>query len=232
VELNEAINIRGALFDAVGTLIHPDPPVTKAYWQTGRRFGSRLDDLEIGRRFEEAWAAEEARDTELDHRTDEQRERERWRNIVGRVLDDVTDQEGLFAALWDHFASPAHWAMFPDVAESWQRLESAGLKLGVASNFDRRLLELCKWLPPLERAEPVVVSSLVGRRKPHREFFEKAAATMKLPPEQILFVGDSLEHDYRPALAAGFAAVLLNRDPRPMEGDGVTVASSLKEIAV
>ena len=43
--------IRGVLFDAVGTLIYPDPPVAEAYRSIGRRFGSRLSVEQIAARF-------------------------------------------------------------------------------------------------------------------------------------------------------------------------------------
>ena len=42
---------------------------------------------------------------------------ERWRAIVAEVFPAVADGEGLFAALWDHFADPRHWAAYDDVAE-------------------------------------------------------------------------------------------------------------------
>ena len=218
-------HIRAVLFDAVGTLIHPHPPVAQAYAQLGREFGSALGDEEIDARFRGAWAAEEARDAELDYRTGEKREQERWRNIVESLFDDVEDKPGLFAALWDHFAAAENWGVFPDVAPAWERLRACDLQLGIASNFDLRLHVLCKRLPPLDGASRVIVSSLLGRRKPHPEFFAKAAAMMKLPPEQILFVGDSLELDYRPALSAGMSAVLLERGPDRPPSPEVGVSS-------
>lgn len=224
-------NIRAVLFDAVGTLIQPWPAVAAAYGQVGRMFGSRLSDEEIDVRFKQAWAMEEARDTELDQRTSEERERERWRKIVESVFHDVADLRGLFASLWEYFAAAEHWAMYPDVAPAWRRLRQAGLRLGIASNFDLRLHELCRRLPPLDAADPVVVSSLLGRRKPHAEFFAQAAARIELPPEQILFVGDSLEHDYRPALAAGMSAVLLKRDESADDEGGCRIAAELGQVA-
>ena len=34
--------VRAVFFDAVGTMIHPDPPAATVYARVGRRFGSRL----------------------------------------------------------------------------------------------------------------------------------------------------------------------------------------------
>ena len=49
--------IRVIFFDAVGTLIHPDPPATDVYGAVGCRFGSRLDAAAIKERFRTAFGS-------------------------------------------------------------------------------------------------------------------------------------------------------------------------------
>src|SRR5438132_815361 len=72
---------RAVFFDAVGTLIHPDPPAPAVYAEAARRFGSRLDLPAVTTRFRAAFRRQE----EIDHagglRTDEAREVARWRAI-------------------------------------------------------------------------------------------------------------------------------------------------------
>ena len=81
------------LFDAVGTLIYPDPPAAAVYHAAGRRFGSRLSVDAIRERFRVALAATQA----CGEPTSEAKERERWRGIVRSVLDDVSEsREELF----------------------------------------------------------------------------------------------------------------------------------------
>src|SRR5688572_14129451 len=107
--------IRWVLFDAVGTLIHPDPPVAEVYHSAGRRFGSRLAVEEIRLRFRAALAASQSEGGP----TSESNERQRWRRIVGHVIHDVHDQaDSLFEKLWQHFAKPQHWRLYDDVAEA------------------------------------------------------------------------------------------------------------------
>ena len=76
---------RAVFFDAVGTLIHPDPPAPSVYAEAARRFGSRLDLPAVAARFRAAFRRQE----ELDHagglRTDEAREVARWRAIVAEA---------------------------------------------------------------------------------------------------------------------------------------------------
>ena len=108
--------IRAVFFDAVGTLLHPQPDAATVYAEVGRRFGSSLDAETICRRFREAMARQDDMDRANGWRTSEQREVQRWRTIVAEVLDDTTDAEACFAALYQHFGEPASGVSTPVVA--------------------------------------------------------------------------------------------------------------------
>src|SRR5438132_1602800 len=96
--------IRAVFFDAVGTLIYPEPNAADVYTAVGRRYGSRLTTEVIAPRFRSAFQAEEALDLRNDLRTYEAREVLRWRRIVAAVLDDVSDAEACFRELFEHFS--------------------------------------------------------------------------------------------------------------------------------
>src|SRR5262245_59498810 len=98
--------IRAVFFDAVGTLIEPEPPAAEVYLSVSRKHGGRLELQTIGSRFRAAFRAEEELDQAAGWRTDEHREQRRWRSIVASVLDDVADEEACFQELWQHFAGP------------------------------------------------------------------------------------------------------------------------------
>ncbi len=203
--------VQAVLFDAVGTLIEPDPPVAVAYQAAGRQFGSSMIGEEILHRFRAAFARQERLDdAQYGDKTDELRERRRWQAIVGEVFDDVTNGEGLFAALWNHFARPTSWRLCSGAAECWRRLSERGLTLGIASNFDSRLETVCRGLPPLADCRRLFISSQLGVRKPAREFFSAVEASLKLPPERLLLAGDDLMNDYEGARAAGWQSVLID----------------------
>src|SRR5438552_14537790 len=128
--------VRWFLFDAVGTLIFPDPPVAEAYFAAAARYGSRLSIAEIQRRFPLALEKYFAARCE----TSEANERQRWRAIVGEVISDIPQNaDAVFAQLWQHFAQPQHWRLYEDVASALGHLHSHGFQLGIASNFDGRL---------------------------------------------------------------------------------------------
>jgi putative hydrolase of the HAD superfamily len=207
--------VRWVLFDAVGTLMYADPPVTEVYRAAAQRFGSRLDDQQIGLRFRQALAAETGPADELSRApTSEALELARWRRIVAAVFGDLptADLDGLFESLWQHFAQPRHWRLYADVAPTLQRLGQAGWQLGIASNFDGRLLEIAAKMPELSVCERLFVSSQVGFSKPDPRFFSNIAEQLAVPPAHILLVGDDWIADCRGARAAGWQAIWLNRN--------------------
>ncbi|MBL9122180.1 MAG: HAD-IA family hydrolase [Planctomycetaceae bacterium] len=206
--------MRAVLFDAVGTLIRPEPSVGVAYAAAAARQGINLPADEVQARFRKAFAAEEFADRHSGQgRTSHEREVQRWRCIVAAVFPGARDPEALFADLWDHFADAANWRLFADVPPVLARLRAEVDWVGVASNFDQRLHAICQHIPPLSQLAPVIVSAEVGWRKPCQQFFAAAAAALSVAPSEILLVGDDLENDYRAAVAAGWQAVWLDRQP-------------------
>lgn len=204
--------MRCVLFDAVGTLICPHPPVAQAYSSVARRYGSSLSEPEVGERFRRAFARKEAEDG-ASHgcQTDEARERRRWQAIVTEVLEGVADVDAAFDDLWRHFGTSANWRLFDDVSDTWNRLAARGLELGVASNFDQRLWQVCGGLPPLDRCERLFVSSELGVRKPSPNFFRAIEERLPFTGREIVLVGDDWTNDYLAAQAAGWQAVFLDR---------------------
>ena len=199
------------MFDAVGTLIYPEPSVAQVYAETGRRFGSNLTQAEVAERFRQAFRQHEQDDFAGSLQTSEEAEFARWRRIVGQVLVDVTDPESCFDQLFEHFARSAAWRTFPDVPRALDQLVSRGHTVGIASNFDERLLGISRQLAPLDRCQFVLVSSQIGFRKPHRKFFEAIASHVGLPADQILYVGDDRVNDLDGARTIGMPSVLVDR---------------------
>lgn len=195
------------MFDAVGTLLYPDPPVAEAYHVAGQKFGSRLSMNEIRGRFRAALSVNQA----CGESTNEARERDRWRRIVRTVIDDVTEgHEALFETLWQHFAQPQHWRTFDDV-EALDELRLRGYRIGIASNFDDRLIRIAAAQPSLAACELIFVSSNVGFTKPDGRFFRTIEERIGVNPSQIALVGDDEISDVQGATQAGWKAGRLDR---------------------
>ncbi|MDZ4689242.1 MAG: HAD-IIIA family hydrolase [Planctomycetaceae bacterium] len=222
--------VRWIVFDAVGTLLAPSPSVAEAYHQIGASLGSRLDVAEVGRRFRELFPRSETEcfPSERHGRTSEPEERKRWRWIVERVLDDVTDREACFQRLWDHFTTPSSWMLFDDVPDAIEQLTQQGYRLAIASNFDARLHALCEACPALRSVTLRLVSSEVGYRKPAAEFYDAVIAACGVAPELILMIGDDWDADIVAARRAGLQAAWLNR--RATGGDDGNAIASLREL--
>lgn len=202
--------IEAVVFDAVGTIIHPEPAAPLVYAEVGRRFGSRLAAEAIASRFRNAFRQEEEADQANSLRTSEAREVERWRRIVATVLDDVTEPEACFQILFEHFSRPDAWRCEPDAAPTFQELDRRGILLGLASNYDGRLRSVVAGTPELRPLTHLVISSEVGWRKPAPEFFAAVCRKVGRPAKRILFVGDDPANDYGGARAAGLHALLFD----------------------
>jgi putative hydrolase of the HAD superfamily len=206
--------IRWVLFDAVGTLIFADPPAAEVYCDAARRFGFAAAPDVTELRFRRALEAETAptEGTQCPP-TSESLEYARWRRIVGSVFPDVSPpaSEQLFAELWQHFAVPEHWRLYPDVEPSLCRLRKQEVKLGIASNFDGRLRPIAAGIPALAAMDAVFLSSQVGYVKPDPRFFQAVAGQLLAEPAEILLVGDDWLADVQGARAAGWQAIWLDR---------------------
>jgi putative hydrolase of the HAD superfamily len=220
--------IRAVFFDAVGTLILPEPSAVAVYAEVGRRHGSQLEAADIRRRFLEAFRRQEQLDRQTGWRTDECREMQRWRTIVGEVMVDVPQPEACFRELYEHFAQPASWRCAAESGRMLEVLSRRGCALGLASNYDERLRRVLAGMPELAAIRNIVISSEVGWRKPSPHFFDAMCRQVGLTAHEVLFVGDDPENDYEGALAVGCRAVLF--DPTGKAAPTVRRITAWKEL--
>ena len=108
------------------------------------------------------------------------------------------------------------WRIYSDVESAFAALAGRGLKLGVVSNWDGRLRPLLITLGLARNFETIVVSCEVSASKPAPAIFQKAAEQLHTPPDTILHVGDSFEMDVAGARAAGFTALQIERNAKPL----------------
>lgn len=201
------------VFDAVGTVIRPEPSVPVAYHTIGQQFGSKRTVQDVGARFAAAFAETEQLDLADAQRltTNPAIEEARWRHVVSSVFPEIADPEGCFQVLHDYFAQPSAWQLFDDTASTLRHLSDSGIRLAVASNFDDRLHSICDGTPPLRSFSQRFVSSELGFRKPSEDFYRSILTDLNVEPARVLMIGDSLENDILGALAVGMQAALISR---------------------
>lgn len=201
--------LRAVVLDAVGTLIRPRRPVAEVYFEAALRHGIDVSLQEIRERFPASWQLARWEPASEDHH------RQEWHAVVERVFPKAGARlEPLFLDLWNHFGRPASWSVYPDVPDVWAQLTDRSLTIAIASNFDARLTELCRDLPPLDRCAHVFCSTTLGSAKPNPDFFRRVASLLGMPGESLVMVGDDVEQDIAAARRAGWQAIWLDRDRR------------------
>ena len=127
------------------------------------------------------------------------------------------------------FRDPATCTIFPEVFETLKSLRRMAPRLGILSNWDWYLPELCDQLGLASYFDFIVVSARVGCSKPNPCIFREMLRQAGTTPERTLHVGDSLTADVRGAQAVGITGVLVDR-AGTVQPDGYPVVRSLAEV--
>ncbi len=138
--------------------------------------------------------------------------KEWWRELVFRVLGQ--ENEACFEELFETFARPDVWRVFPDVEDTMREARARGLHVGVLSNWDERLRALLDGLGLARHFDSLTISCEVGAEKPAVEIFRAALRAAGVDAGWAVHVGDSSEEDVRGAQAAGMSAILVDREGR------------------
>jgi FMN phosphatase YigB (HAD superfamily) len=102
-------------------------------------------------------------------------------------------------------APPVVGTPYPDAAPCLAALRDRGLIVGLAAAGAGARAEA----GPLAAAADLVTAGVAGTP----EFFAAMVVASGCLPEEILYVGDRLDVDVRPAVAAGLVAALVRRGP-------------------
>ena len=207
--------LRVAYFDAGGTILTVRPSVGDIYSRVAASLGHPVDPAEVNARFRDAWKSSRARRREADYECSDEILRREWERIVldsfrGLVPESVGRLA--FEDLYERFSRADAWQLAEGTLETFRVLHRRGLRLGILSNWDSRLLETLVELGIDGFFDFTVISYEVGVEKPHPRIFETAAKRACVRPSQILFVGDSLAGDILPARAMGFQTVWVQGD--------------------
>jgi HAD superfamily hydrolase (TIGR01549 family) len=110
---------------------------------------------------------------------------------------------------------PEHFGeadLYPDVRPALAALRTAGLWLGIAGNQTVRAGRLLRELFTPD-VDLIGTSDDWGASKPDPAFFHRVAEVVPFANDEILYVGDRVDNDLRPAVAAGMHTALVHRGP-------------------
>lgn len=135
----------------------------------------------------------------------------------------LPDEDGLSLRIGDAYAAARdrHLKLFPDALELLAALKPRvpiGLITNGPADIQRQeiaTLGLDQWI------DHVFIEGEMGEGKPLASVFRRAEQAVGLPPEKIVFVGNSYGHDIRPAVEAGWKTIWIRRpsDVAPSAGD-------------
>ena len=97
---------------------------------------------------------------------------------------------------------------YPDALRCLQRLRDEGLRVGAAGNVPRGHEERLR-----DHVDLIGSSGVWGVEKPAQAFFARIEEALGLAASEIAYVGDRVDNDVEPALAAGMTAVHVRRGP-------------------
>jgi putative hydrolase of the HAD superfamily len=160
------------------------------------------------------------------------RRKEYWTEYNVSLLEKLGVKENIaFLAekideLWWEFS---HLRIYPDVEPMLYRLRAKGLKLGIVSNGLKKDVDLVLERLRLKKWFDVVVSmDSCNSAKPDKRIFLFALNKLGVLPSEAVFIGDSVEQDYKGALNVGIKPFLIDREGKTL--DDFNKVTSLTEL--
>ena len=207
---------RGVFFDLGGTLFgyrgigRSSMGVIE---EAARRLNLDLPMREVGLAYRDASRAANARITQRDYYLHSELFEDTFAEFAQRVAREVDDEllEWFKEAQRDALVN--NMKLRDDCLDTLAELKSRGLYLSIVSNIDDDYL-----MPLVERSgldsllDHWTSSEEAQSCKPHARFFEVALEKASCTADEVLFVGDSPEHDINGAKAVGMRAALI-REP-------------------
>jgi putative hydrolase of the HAD superfamily len=222
---------RCVVLDVDRTLMEPGEAFSaEGYAAIGERFGLALDTARWREGQAEALAVHrETHDAnELLHDDDAFG---RFAEIVVRVMAgpgaDGAAVRACAVAVLEAWNDYDNFALYPDVEPCLARLHAAGVRVALLSNTNRDLEAIVDHFALRSLVAVTLSSAQAGRVKPSPLIFTAVLDLLHAAPGDAVMVGDSYEEDVRGALAAGLAAILLDRQGRSPH-DCPTIASLLE----
>jgi putative hydrolase of the HAD superfamily len=131
--------------------------------------------------------------------------------VLERVGVDPTHAHPVAEEFRASWIGTAIFQMYPEVPAVLDALRAAGFRLGIVSNWEPRLPQLCASHGILDHFDFVVSSESEGYVKPHPRLFERALELAGVAADEAVHVGDSYPEDVEGARGVGIQAVLVDR---------------------
>jgi putative hydrolase of the HAD superfamily len=224
----ESVPYRAVFFDAGETLVYPHPSFPELLSAVLRNEGMEIDPEKI-REALPVVAEVFTRATERGElwSTSADRSRLFWAGLYRTLLQELSlpFTESLAERLYAVFTDVENYRLFPDALPVLRKLQEAGLRMGLISNFEEWLERLLEAVGVTAFFDVRVISGIEGIEKPDPQIFRVALERLAVRPEESVYVGDNLTYDVQPAQQIGMTGVLLDRRGRYLDFEGHRIAS-------
>ncbi|MEM6820369.1 MAG: HAD-IA family hydrolase [Verrucomicrobiota bacterium] len=200
-------------FDAGNTMLYPRISIGKVYARYAEHYGIEADSSVLDRGFRDAWKALKADKHKVIKDTDDKLW---WKELVRQSwihlpLPSHFPFDDYFESVYEAFALPQLWKVYPDLWPTLEILKEVGIQCGILSNWDRRLYPVLKGHGLFNRFDPIVISSEVGFNKPDPRIFRYAEQISGFSADECLLIGDDQVLDGEGARAVGWSSLILDR---------------------
>jgi len=104
------------------------------------------------------------------------------------------------------------FVLYDDVLQALQSVKAKKLTIGLLSNLQSGITEMCRELGISPYIDFSVTSGEVGEDKPKPPIFLRALELAKVKPEEAIVIGDQYQNDVLGARGVGITGILLDRD--------------------
>ncbi len=152
-----------------------------------------------------------------------------WDSLVLKHLDikEHVELGKIVQSRWFDFMT---CTSYPEVREVLLKLRRRGMKVGLVSNgYEEEIVYVVEKAGLQKEIFDLIVGVDTAKKaKPDPDIFKYASSKLNVKLEETIFIGDSLDLDYRGAENAGVYALLIDRSAK--KHDDLRAIKNLKEI--
>ena len=139
-----------------------------------------------------------------------------WQDVLIKlnIPKSMAEEKSEDVLLLHRLYARKHKSLFLHVQEELVELKKQGMKLLLLSNAQTCFIynELPKEIRDL--FDVVMISEIMGIKKPSKELFQLAFEKLETEPEDIVFVGDSAEDDMIPSGKLGCRCIMIGEQKK------------------
>eukprot|EP00094_Tigriopus_californicus_P011427 TCALIF_11032-PA protein Name:"Similar to Uncharacterized protein C4orf29 homolog (Mus musculus)" AED:0.08 eAED:0.11 QI:77/0.5/0.33/1/1/1/3/129/655 len=210
--------------DLTGTVYRFTKPPFLQYQETAKEYNIVVNENDVKQAFKANWSRMNENHPHFGSTTHHD-STNWWMDLVHGTFEDVLGSsyqkheiQPIALHLYNLYSTTSPFRVYPDSWEFLHRLkkvkDTSDLKVGLITNFDRRIVKVIQQLGVRPLVDFLVYSEGAQASKPDVNIFElalKKSLVSNVRPSEALHVGDDADKDYFGARQCGWHGFLLDR---------------------